>query len=86
MPSDVPRITVARAAKPWWLSRTLWLNATVLGLAAAEAQLGVIQPLLPVNAYALFAFVLPVANAALRFVTAQGLSKGAQPAAKTGDA
>lgn len=73
-PSTTPS---APAAKPWWHSRTLWLNAVVLALAAAESQLQVLQPLLPVNVFSLVAFVLPVANAALRFVTTQGVALGA---------
>ena len=61
--------------KPWWLSRTLIVNALLLSLAAAESQLQVLQPLLPVNVYALLAFVLPIVNAALRVVTTQPLGR-----------
>lgn len=59
--------------KPWWLSRTLIVNAALLALASAESQLQVLQPLLPINVYALLAFALPVVNAVLRVVTTQPL-------------
>lgn len=81
MPHGVPvvEIKLTRPAKAWWKSRTLWVNAVVLLLAAAETQLNVLQPLLPVNVYALVAFGLPVMNAVLRLVTAQALAfKAAQ--------
>lgn len=88
MPNGTPNLTVTLAvtpaAKPWWHSRTLWLNAVALALAAAESQLQLLQPLLPVNVFALVAFVLPVANAALRFVTTQGVAVSAPKAPEGG--
>lgn len=80
MPAGLPtvQVQVLPAAKPWWQSKTLWLNALVLLLAGAEAQLGLLQPLLPVNVYALVAFGLPLANGLLRLVTAQRLAFKAQ--------
>lgn len=57
------------ATKPWWQSRTLWFNAACLAAAAAESQLGGLQPFLPGGLYAWLAFVLPVGNAALRVIT-----------------
>lgn len=62
------------ATKPWWQSRTLWFNAVCAALAAAEAGTGLLQPLLPVPAYAALAFVLPVGNAALRAITSTRLT------------
>jgi hypothetical protein len=85
MPHGVPVLQVqpvAAPSKPWWKSRTLWVNAVVLLAAAAESQLQVLQPLLPVNVYALVAFVLPLLNVLLRTVTQARLSIGAQPAAQ----
>ena len=67
-----------KTAKPWWHSKTLWLNATVAALAAFEASTGVLQPLVPVNIYAALAVVLPVVNAVLRILTTQGVSLNAQ--------
>lgn len=59
--------------KPWYQSKTLWFNAIVLMLAAAEAQLGVIKDALPGGLFAWLAFVLPVVNALLRFITTTGI-------------
>lgn len=61
--------------KPWWKSKTLWFNAVVLMLAAAESQLNVLQGALPGGLFAWLAFVLPVVNAALRFITSTGVGK-----------
>lgn len=61
--------------KPWWQSRTLWFNAVCAGLAAAEAGAGLLQPLLPVPAYAALAFVLPVGNALLRSATSKAITR-----------
>lgn len=63
--------------KPWYLSKTLILNVLVAVLAMAETQLHSLQPLLPVNFYAMVAFGLPVFNAGLRLITTQALSFGA---------
>ena len=51
--------------KPWWQSKTLWCNALALMLAAAEAQLNVLQGALPGGLFTWLAFGLPVLNAAL---------------------
>lgn len=61
--------------KPWYTSKTLWLNAVSAGLVALEASTGLMQPYLPVNLYTAVAVGLPVLNAMLRIVTSQGLSK-----------
>ena len=61
-------------AKPWWHSKTLWLNAVVAALVALEAGTGVLQPVVPVNVYAALAAGLPVLNAVLRVMTTQGVS------------
>ena len=65
-------------SKPWWQSRTIWLNVGVALFAAAEAQLHWLQSLLPVNVYAVIAFGLPVINMALRAVTSQAVSLGSK--------
>ena len=64
--------------KPWYQSKTIWLNSAVAMLAVAEIKLGMIQPLVPVNFYALVAFGLPLLNAALRIISTQGLSLGSK--------
>lgn len=68
-------VDTPQATKPWWQSRTLWFNAICAGLAAAEAGTGLLQPLLPVPAYAALAFVLPVGNAVLRAATTTGITR-----------
>lgn len=60
--------------KPWYTSKTLWVNAIVAALAALEAGTGILQPFLPANFYAIVAVGLPVVNAVLRIVTTQGLA------------
>lgn len=72
LPPNLPHLvpaTLTAQAKPWWASRTLIVNAVALALVAAESQLQLLQGVLPVNVYALLAFVLPVVNAGLRLVT-----------------
>lgn len=85
MPAGVPQLTVVTTppAKPWWQSRVLWVNAIALGLAAAESRLQLLQGVLPLNAYELLAFVLPVANAVLRMVTSTAIAPVALPSATT---
>lgn len=63
------------AVKPWWQSKTLWVNALVLALAAAESQLQVLQGALPGGLFTWLAFALPVVNAALRFITRTAVGK-----------
>lgn len=63
------------AVKPWWQSKTLWVNALVLALAAAESQLQVLQGALPGGLFTWLAFALPVINAALRFITSTAVGR-----------
>jgi hypothetical protein len=67
--------TTAPKRKRWTRSRTLRFNAIVAGLAALEASSGLLQPVLPVNVYAVGLAVLTVGNAILRLVTTQGVGK-----------
>lgn len=74
MPDAVPNVIVAvPAPKAWWRSRTLWFNAVVAALAAAEGGFSVLQPLLPIPVYQVFTFVLLVGNAVLRAITSRAL-------------
>lgn len=73
MPTGLPTVKIARA-KPWWASRTLWFNAVVAALAAAEASFSLLQPLLPVDAYQALTFALVVGNAGLRIVTSKAVT------------
>lgn len=59
--------------KTWWQSKTLWFNVIAVMLAAAETQLNLIQPMLPVSVYTLMAFALPVVNMGLRLITTTAL-------------
>lgn len=67
---------VVVSAKPWWKSKTLWLNLIAAALIALEAQFTLLQPYLPGNVYAWFAVVLTVSNAVLRVITAAPLAFG----------
>ena len=61
--------------KRWWRSRTLWFNALVAALAAAEASANLIQPYVAGNVYGWGLMLLTAGNAVLRIVTTQGLTK-----------
>lgn len=61
-------------AKPWWKSKTIWVNAIVAALTALEAGTGMLQPHLPINFYTLMAVGLPILNAVLRIITTQALT------------
>lgn len=61
--------------KPWWQSKTLWVNMIIAALAALEAGTGVLQPFLPANFYAMVAVGLPVVNSILRVLTTSGLTR-----------
>lgn len=88
MPAGIPppiAATLESVIKPWWRSKTLWFNAVVIALATAEASFGVLQPLLPANAYACLTFGLAVGNAVLRFISNTQLAlRGVQPPASAG--
>ncbi|MDZ7920738.1 hypothetical protein [Rhodoferax sp.] len=60
--------------KRWYCSKTLWFNLILLMLAAAETQLNVLKDVLPGGLYAWLAFILPIGNAALRFVSTTALT------------
>lgn len=62
--------------KAWYRSRTVRFNLIVLMLAAAESQLNMLKDVLPGGLFAWLAFGLPVANAALRFMSTTALTAG----------
>lgn len=76
-PPHAPAPTAA--AKPWWHSRTLWFNLVMAVLAAAEAGLGLLQAMLPVNAFAALAFALALGNAGLRVISNATLTTSTPP-------
>ena len=81
MPDGLPPpIFLTLPRKRWWRSRTLWFNAVVAGLTAAEMSLQLMQPLLGDHTYQLIAFVLAVGNAVLRLISTQALAVRSGPA------
>lgn len=78
MPSGTPRVTVTlqSTTKPWWQSKTIWLNALALALAMAESRMGLLKGVLPVSAFEAVAFALPVLNVAVRYVTSAAITLG----------
>lgn len=66
------------STKPWYQSRTLWVNLFFLAAAAlVETQpvLALLQGVLPERVYMWLAFALPIVNGVLRVVTTRGLIK-----------
>jgi hypothetical protein len=59
--------------KPWYKSKTLWVNIIVAVLATLEASTGLLQPYLPNHWYVVVAVGLPIINVVLRIITTQGL-------------
>lgn len=66
-------------AKPWWKSRTLWVNLASAILVVLEVKYEAIKPLVSPEVYQWLALLIPVANAALRAVTTAPLSFGREP-------
>lgn len=73
---NIQAAAIVVTAKPWWQSKTLWLNLVAAVLIALEAKFSLLQPYLPGNVYAWFAVFLPVANAVLRVVTSVPVTFG----------
>lgn len=68
--------------KPWYCSKTLWFNLICTALFAAEVNFKVLEGLIPGAVYSALAFVLPVGNMILRFITTTAIivPKVEQPA------
>jgi hypothetical protein len=60
--------------KPWWCSKTLWLNALIATFLLAESNVSALQGLLPDTLQKWLVFGLPIVNIWLRAITSQGLS------------
>lgn len=60
--------------KPWWCSKTLWLNALAATFLLAEANVSALQGLVPETLQKWLIFGLPIINVWLRVITSQGLS------------
>lgn len=61
--------------KKFWKSRTIWFNAIVAALGAAEPSLGLLKAIIPVDVYAVLMFTLVVGNTVLRTITKTELTK-----------
>ncbi len=64
--------------KPWYKSKTIWVNSVAAGLIALEASTGVLKPLLGDPFYMIMSAVLSVVNAVLRTITKVPLGKPAE--------
>ncbi|OIP06973.1 MAG: hypothetical protein AUK53_11880 [Betaproteobacteria bacterium CG2_30_59_46] len=67
---------VVLTPKPWWQSKTVWLNLISALLLALELKFDLLQPLVPGNVYAWMSVAITVANVILRVVTASPLVFG----------
>lgn len=67
---------VVLTPKPWWQSKTVWLNLISALLLALELKFDLLQPLVPGNVYAWMSVAITVANGILRVVTAAPLVFG----------
>jgi hypothetical protein len=60
-------------SKPWWRSRTIWLNAIAGLLAFVEVNFHLLQGELSPKAYLIYGGIVAFANVALRLVTNTGV-------------
>lgn len=63
-------------SKPWYQSKTLWVNAAFAATTVLEANLQVIQSLMGAQAYLGMLAGAAFINGVLRLVTTQGISAG----------
>jgi hypothetical protein len=71
----MPEVQVV-PAKPWYLSRVLWLNLiSAIGI-VLEVKYEAIKPLVAPEIYQWLAILVPCANSALRVVTSAPLTFG----------
>ena len=61
-------------SKKWYHSKTIWFNATVASLLLIEQSLPTLQPLIPINIYAVATVVIPLVNVWLRTITTKGVN------------
>ena len=62
-------------SKKWYKSKTVWFNLLVASMLLIEQNINLLQPLLPINLYALVSFIVPLVNVWLRVVTANGVMR-----------
>lgn len=70
--------------KPWYKSKTVWLNGAVVAVGMATAAEPHIRPFVSAEAFGLITAGIGIANAALRFVTKKpiGTNTGVRAGAK----
>ena len=61
--------------KPWWQSRTLWLNTALAIGVVVEANLGLLRDALGPRSYLAAMALAAGANFALRFLTSQSIGQ-----------
>jgi hypothetical protein len=62
-------------SKKWYQSKTMWFNLLVASMLLIEQNINFLQPLLPINLYALLSFIVPLVNMWLRVITSQGIKQ-----------
>lgn len=62
-------------SKKWYKSKTMWFNLLVASMLLIEQNINLLQPLLPINLYALVSFIVPLVNMWLRVVTTNGVMR-----------
>lgn len=68
-------------SKPWWESKTIWLNAAVAAVAVVEATSEALRPFLPPDAVGGLLAAVAAANVALRILSGKpvALKRPASP-------
>lgn len=64
-----------RKRKPWYHSKTLWLNTALAAGTVVEANLGLLQSSMGTHAYLGLVGLAAASNAALRFFTNEPVGK-----------
>lgn len=62
--------------KPWYQSKTLWLNAASVLFGLATTLAPQVSVLMTPTRFAVYTIVVAALNGALRFVTDQGITLG----------
>jgi hypothetical protein len=65
--------------KPWWHSKTIWLNTAVAVVAAVEASTDILKQFMPAEAIGPVLAAVGVLNIALRIATGQPIGKQNKP-------
>jgi hypothetical protein len=71
---------MTQQCKPWWHSKTIWLNTAVAAVAAVEASTEILKPIIPPDALGVVLAAVGILNVALRVATGQPVVKPKAPA------